>query len=100
MLWGTSVSGEKHLMLRVESQYVFFCLFWIYMWCSEEKMGTSKIYNSSDAPMKKDIFTALDLRNHILGSQTARRNDESFTFPPAYRSEPEIFWLANGHRVV
>lgn len=71
MLWGMSVSGEKHLILRVESQY-FFCLFWIYIWCSEEKMGTNKIHNSSDAPMKKDIFTALDLRNHILGSQTVQ----------------------------
>ena len=35
-------------------------------------MGTNKIHNSSDAPMKKDIFTALDLRNHILGSQTVQ----------------------------
>lgn len=32
-------------------------------------MGINKIRNSSDAPVKKDIFTAIVLRDHILGSQ-------------------------------
>ena len=35
-------------------------------------MSTNKIHNSSDAPMKKDIFTALVLRNHILSSQAVQ----------------------------
>lgn len=36
---------------------------------SEGEMDTNKMCNSSDAPMKRDVFTALVMRNLILSSQ-------------------------------
>lgn len=39
---------------------------------SEGEMDTNKMCNSSDAPMKRDIFTALVMRNLVLSSQFVR----------------------------